>query len=101
MIIDIRNIIIDDDVSVKDNLYTIGRRGVGIEVFFEKICGASSEKGDNINKVAEYANYCKENAGTMGMALTSCTVPAAGKPTLEIYDDEIEMGIGIHGEHGV
>ena len=99
--IDVRSIIIDDDVSVKDSLYTVGRRGVGATVFFEKICGASAERGDDINKVLEYANYCKENARSMGMALTSCTVPAAGKPTFDISDNEIEMGIGIHGEPGI
>ncbi|WP_300367473.1 dihydroxyacetone kinase subunit DhaK [Brachyspira sp.] len=98
--IDVRSIIIDDDVSVKDSLYTIGRRGVGATVFFEKICGASAERGDDINKVLEFANYCKENARSIGMALTSCTVPAAGKPTFSISDNEIEMGIGIHGEPG-
>ncbi|TVL57518.1 dihydroxyacetone kinase subunit DhaK [Brachyspira hyodysenteriae] len=98
--IDVRSIIIDDDVSVKDSLYTTGRRGVGATVFFEKICGASAEIGDDINKVLEYANYCKENARSMGMALTSCTVPAVGKPTFDISDNEIEMGIGIHGEPG-
>ena len=96
--IDVRTVIIEDDVSVKDSLYTIGRRGVGATVFFEKICGASAEKGDNIDKVFKYAEYCKDNARSMGMALTSCTVPAVGKPTFDISDDEIEMGIGIHGE---
>lgn len=98
--IDVRSIIIDDDVSVKNSLYTTGRRGVGATVFFEKICGASAERGDNIDKVLEYANFCKENARSMGMALTSCTVPAVGKPTFDISDEEIEMGIGIHGEPG-
>lgn len=98
--IDVRSVIIEDDVSVKDSLYTTGRRGVGATVFFEKICGAYAERGDNIDKVLEYADYCKENARSMGMALTSCTVPAVGKPTFDISDDEIEMGIGIHGEPG-
>ena len=98
--IDVRTVIIEDDVSVKDSLYTIGRRGVGATVFFEKICGASAEKGDNIDKVLKYAEYCKDNARSMGMALTSCTVPAVGKPTFDISNDEIEMGIGIHGEPG-
>ena len=99
--IDIKSVVIEDDVAVKNSLYTMGRRGVGATVFFEKICGASAEKGDNLNKVIEYANYCKENARSMGMALTSCTVPAAGKPTFDIADNEIEMGIGIHGEPGI
>lgn len=99
--INVKSVIIEDDVAVKDSLYTTGRRGIGATVFFEKICGASAEKGDNLDKVIEYANYCKENARSMGMALTSCTVPAAGKPTFNISDDEIEMGIGIHGEPGI
>ena len=99
--INVKSVIIEDDVAVKDSLYTTGRRGVGATVFFEKICGASAERGDNLDKVIEYANYCKENARSMGMALTSCTVPAAGKPTFNISDDEIEMGIGIHGEPGI
>lgn len=99
--IEIKSIVIEDDVAVKNSLYTTGRRGVGATVFFEKICGASAQKGDNLDKVIEYANYCKENARSMGMALTSCTVPAAGKPTFDIADNEIEMGIGIHGEPGI
>lgn len=99
--IDIKSVVIEDDVAVKNSLYTTGRRGVGATIFFEKICGASAEKWDNLNKVIEYANYCKENARSMGMALTSCTVPAAGKPTFDIADNEIEMGIGIHGEPGI
>lgn len=98
--IDARSIIIDDDVAVKDSLYTTGRRGIGATVFFEKVCGASSERGDDIDKVMQYANYCKENVRSMGMALTSCTVPAVGKPTFDISDSEMEMGIGIHGEPG-
>lgn len=98
---EIKSIVIEDDVAVKNSLYTTGRRGVGATVFFEKICGASAQKGDNLDKVIEYANYCKENARSMGMALTSCTVPAAGKPTFDIADNEIEMGIGIHGEPGI
>ncbi len=98
--IDVRSIVIDDDVAVKDSLYTTGRRGIGATVFFEKVCGASSERGDDIDKVMQYANYCKENARSMGMALTSCTVPAVGKPTFDISDNEMEMGIGIHGEPG-
>ena len=73
--INVKSVIIEDDVAVKDSLYTTGRRGVGATVFFEKICGASAERGDNLDKVIEYANYCKENARSMGMALTSCTVP--------------------------
>ena len=98
--IQIATVIVDDDVAVKDSLYTIGRRGVGATVFVEKIAGGSAERGDKLEKVVSYANYCRENSRSMGMALTSCTVPAAGKPTFDIGDDEIEMGVGIHGEPG-
>ncbi len=95
-----KSVVIDDDVAVKDSLYTAGRRGVGATVLTEKICGASAERGDSLDKVAAIATYCKEHGRSMGMALTSCTVPAAGKPTFEIGGDEIEMGVGIHGEPG-
>jgi dihydroxyacetone kinase-like protein len=96
----IATVIIDDDVAVKDSLYTAGRRGVGATVLTEKIAGASAERGDSLEKVVEYATYCKNNGRSMGMALTSCTVPAAGKPTFDLAADEIEMGVGIHGEPG-
>ncbi len=95
-----KSVVIDDDVAVKDSLYTAGRRGVGATVLTEKICGAAAERGDSLDKVADIAAYCREHARSMGMALTSCTVPAAGKPTFAIGDDEIEMGVGIHGEPG-
>lgn len=98
--IKVETVIIDDDVAVQDSLYTTGRRGVGATVFAEKIAGAAAERGDNLAKVVEYANYCKDNGRSMGMALTSCTVPAAGKPTFQISESEIEMGVGIHGEPG-
>ena len=95
-----KSVIIDDDVAVKDSTYTAGRRGVGATVLAEKICGASAERGDTLDQVAAWADYCRANARSMGMALTSCTVPAAGKPTFTLGDDEIEMGVGIHGEPG-
>ncbi len=94
------SVVIDDDVAVKDSLYTAGRRGVGATVLTEKICGASAERGDSLDQVVALANYCKANGRSMGTALTSCTVPAAGKPTFDIGPDEIEMGVGIHGEPG-
>ncbi len=96
----VSSVIIDDDVAVKDSLYTAGRRGVGATVLTEKIIGSSAERGDSLEKVTEYANYCKNNGRSMGVALTSCTVPAAGKPTFDIGADDIEMGVGIHGEPG-
>jgi len=93
-------VVIDDDVAVKDSLYTAGRRGVGTTVLAEKICGAAAERGDNLQKVADLCRQVNANGRSMGMALTSCTVPAAGKPTFAISDSEMEIGIGIHGEPG-
>ncbi|MDR0600423.1 MAG: dihydroxyacetone kinase subunit DhaK [Treponema sp.] len=98
--IKVETVVIDDDVAVKDSLYTAGRRGVGSTVLTEKIIGASAERGDDLTTVVKWANYCKDNGRSMGMALTSCTLPSVGKPIFEIGDDEIEMGVGIHGEPG-
>jgi dihydroxyacetone kinase-like protein len=98
--IDVEAVVIDDDVAVQDSLYTAGRRGVGTTVLAEKICGASAERGDDLKKVADICRKVNANGRSMGMALTSCTVPAAGKPTFDIGDDEMEIGIGIHGEPG-
>jgi len=98
--IDVASILIDDDVAVKDSLYTAGRRGVGTTVLAEKIVGAAAEKGYDLKKVADLCRKVNINGRSMGMALTSCTVPAAGKPTFDLPDDEMEIGIGIHGEPG-
>ncbi|PIE04476.1 MAG: dihydroxyacetone kinase subunit DhaK [Spirochaetales bacterium] len=98
--IDVESVVIDDDVAVKDSLYTQGRRGVGATVFAEKIAGAASERGFNLQKVKSLVENVNANARSMGMALTSCTVPAKGAPTFDIGEDEIEIGIGIHGEPG-
>ena len=98
--IDVEAVVIDDDVAVQDSLYTAGRRGVGTTVLAEKICGASAERGDDLKKVADICRKVNATGRSMGMALTSCTVPAAGKPTFDIGDDEMEIGIGIHGEPG-
>jgi dihydroxyacetone kinase-like protein len=98
--IEVEAVVIDDDVAVLDSLYTAGRRGVGTTVLAEKICGASAERGDNLKKVADLCRKVNANGRSMGMALTSCIVPAAGKPTFDIGDDEMEIGIGIHGEPG-
>ncbi len=97
---EVEAVVIDDDVAVQDSLYTAGRRGVGTTVLAEKICGAAAERGDDLKKVADLCRKVNENGRSMGMALTSCTVPAAGKPTFDIGDDEMEIGIGIHGEPG-
>src|SRR5262249_720688 len=96
----VESVVIDDDVAVKDSLYTAGRRGVGATVLAEKICGAAAEAGRPLADVAELCRKVNANARSMGMALTSCTVPAAGKPTFELGEDEMEVGIGIHGEPG-
>lgn len=93
-------VIINDDVAVQDSLYTAGRRGVGTTVLAEKICGAAAERGYELGRVAELCRRVNAQGRSMGMALTSCTVPAAGKPTFDIGDDEMELGIGIHGEPG-
>lgn len=98
--IDVEAVVINDDVAVQDSLYTSGRRGVGTTVLAEKICGAAAERGYDLESVADLCRRVNANGRSMGMALTSCTVPAAGKPTFDIGDDEIELGIGIHGEPG-
>jgi dihydroxyacetone kinase-like protein len=98
--IQVEAVVIDDDVAVQDSLYTAGRRGVGATVLAEKICGAAAEDGRPLADVAELCRKVNANGRSMGMALTSCIVPAAGKPTFELGDDEMEIGIGIHGEPG-
>ena len=98
--IKVSNILIDDDTAVKDSTWTAGRRGVGTTVLAEKICGAAAEKGYDLDKVAALCRKVNVNGRSMGMALTSCTVPAAGKPTFDLAEDEMEIGIGIHGEPG-
>ena len=98
--IEVESVVIADDVAVKDSLYTAGRRGVGGTVLAEKIVGAAAEEGADLATVKALCERVQANVRSMGMALTSCTVPAAGKPTFEIGDDEMEIGIGIHGEPG-
>ncbi len=94
------NILIDDDVAVKDSLYTQGHRGVGTTILAEKICGAAAQQGYDLTHVANLCRRVNINGRSMGMALTSCTVPAKGSPTFALGDEEIEFGIGIHGEPG-
>jgi phosphoenolpyruvate---glycerone phosphotransferase subunit DhaK len=98
--IEVTSVVIADDVAVQDSLYTAGRRGVGGTVLAEKIVGAAAEEGQDLAAVTALCERVQANVRSMGMALTSCTVPAAGKPTFEIGDDEMEIGIGIHGEPG-
>ncbi|MEH2223178.1 dihydroxyacetone kinase subunit DhaK [Nostoc sp.] len=95
------NILIDDDVAVKDSLYTQGRRGVGTTILAEKICGAAADAGYDLPQIANLCRRVNLNGRSMGIALTSCTVPANGTPTFELSDREIELGIGIHGEPGI
>ena len=98
--IEVEAVVTDDDVAVKDSLYTAGRRGVGVTVLAEKIVGAAAEQQRPLKDVAELCRRVNANGRSMGMALTSCTVPQAGKPTFDLPEDEMEIGIGIHGEPG-
>jgi dihydroxyacetone kinase-like protein len=98
--IEVESVLVDDDVAVQDSLYTAGRRGVGTTVLLEKIAGAAAEEGRPLKEIAELCRKVNDHGRSMGMALTSCTVPAAGNPTFELGEDEIEIGIGIHGEPG-
>ena len=98
--VEVVSVVTDDDVAVKDSLYTAGRRGVGVTVLLEKIAGAAAEQGRSLVEVADVARRVNANGRSMGIALTSCAVPAAGKPTFELPETEMEIGIGIHGEPG-
>lgn len=98
--IEVEQVVVNDDVAVKDSLYTTGRRGVAGTVFVHKIAGAAAEEGRSLKEVKEVAEKVIVNVRTMGVAISPCTVPAAGKPGFEINDDEMEVGIGIHGEPG-
>ena len=98
--IEVESVVVDDDVAVKDSLYTAGRRGVGLTVLMEKLVGAAAEEGRSLKECADLARKINSQGRSMGMALTSCTVPHAGKPTFELPEDEMEIGIGIHGEPG-
>jgi len=98
--IEVEAVVTNDDVAVQDSLYTAGRRGVGITVIAEKITGAAAEQKRSLKEVAEVCRKVNALGRSMGMALTSCTVPHAGKPTFELGEDEMEIGIGIHGEPG-
>ena len=98
--IQVASVVTNDDVAVEDSLYTAGRRGVGVTVMVEKIAGAAAEQGRPLDEVAGIAARVNAAGRSMGMALTSCTVPANGKPSFDLPDDEMEIGIGIHGEPG-
>ena len=98
--IQVEAVVTNDDVAVQDSLYTAGRRGVGITVIAEKICGAAAEEGKSLAEVAEICRRVNGQGRTMGMALTACTTPSSGEPSFELAEDEMEIGIGIHGEPG-
>lgn len=97
---EVRTVVIDDDVAVKDSLYTAGRRGVGGTVLLEKIVGAAAERGADLDTVEAIARRVVANVRSMGMALTAPTVPHVGEASFDLPDDEMEVGIGIHGEPG-
>lgn len=99
--IKVKQVVTNDDVAVQDSLYTIGRRGVAGTIFVHKIAGAKAETGASLDEVQAVAQKVIDNVRTMGMAIKPCIVPAAGTPGFEIADDEMEIGIGIHGEPGV
>ncbi|MFF4123301.1 dihydroxyacetone kinase subunit DhaK [Microbispora rosea] len=98
--VEVATVLVNDDVAVQDSLFTAGRRGTGATLFVEKIAGALAETGAPLAEVARVAREVNERSRSFGVALTPCTVPAAGKPTFELSDTEIELGIGIHGEPG-
>jgi len=98
--ITVESVVTNDDVAVQDSLYTAGRRGVGVTMLAEKICGAAAEQRRPLKDVAAVCRKVNAEGRSMGMALTSCTVPHAGKPTFDLPADEMEIGIGIHGEPG-
>ena len=98
--ITVKTVIVNDDVAVEDSLYTAGRRGVGVTVLLEKLVGAAAEEGRPLSDLVTLARMINDSGRSMGMALTSCTVPAAGKPTFQLGENEMELGIGIHGEPG-
>jgi len=98
--VEVATVVTDDDVAVQDSTWTAGRRGVGVTVLLEKIVGAAAEEGRDLAAVKAVAEKVEAGGRSMGMALTSCTVPAAGKPTFDLPDDQMEIGIGIHGEPG-
>jgi phosphoenolpyruvate---glycerone phosphotransferase subunit DhaK len=96
----VESVLIDDDVAVQDSLYTAGRRGVGATVLAEKIAGAAAARGDDVAAVAGLARRVNERSRSFGVAVSSCTPPALGRPIFDLPDGEMEVGIGIHGEPG-
>jgi dihydroxyacetone kinase-like protein len=97
---DVAQVVVNDDVAVEDSLYTSGRRGVAGTILVHKAAGAAAHRGDDLEEVQRIAEKVIDNVGTMGTALTSCVTPEKGEPTFDLGEDEIELGIGIHGEPG-
>lgn len=98
--VEVASVLVDDDVAVQDSLYTAGRRGTGATLFVEKIAGAMAETGAPLAEVTRVAEAVDARSRSFGVALSACTTPAAGKPTFDLKDTEVELGIGIHGEPG-
>ena len=98
--ITVKTLFVDDDVAVQDSTYTVGRRGVAGNFFVIKALGAASENGASLDELVELGQHVNSVTRSMGMALTGCTPPAKGTPIFTLADDEIEMGVGIHGEPG-
>ncbi|WP_377272563.1 dihydroxyacetone kinase subunit DhaK [Peterkaempfera sp. SMS 1(5)a] len=98
--VEVRQVVVDDDVAVTDSLYTAGRRGTGATLFVEKLAGALAESGAPLDQVAATARRVNESSRSFGVALTACTTPAKGSPTFDLPADQLELGIGIHGEPG-
>jgi len=98
--IEVQSVVTNDDVAVEDSLYTAGRRGVGITVVAEKICGAAADEGKSLAEVADICRRVNGQGRSMGMALTACITPGSGEPSFDLPDNEMEIGIGIHGEPG-
>lgn len=99
--IEVESVIVNDDVAVEDSTYTTGRRGIAGTVFVHKIVGAKAEEGAPLGEIKRVAEKVVKNVRSMGMAISPCTVPAAGKPGFELGENEMEVGIGIHGEPGI
>ncbi|MET7326757.1 dihydroxyacetone kinase subunit DhaK [Nonomuraea sp. NPDC005650] len=98
--VEVASVLVDDDVAVQDSLYTAGRRGTGATLFVEKLAGALAEQGAPLGQIAAVAGEVDERSRSFGIALTSCTTPHAGKPTFDLPETDVELGIGIHGEPG-
>ena len=99
--IEVEKVVVDDDVAVQNSTWTTGRRGIAGTIFVHKLAGAKAEAGGTLAEVKAVAEKVIANVRTMGMAISACTVPAVGKPSFELAEDEVEIGLGIHGEPGV